>query len=101
MARVRKRVKPKIIATDAELDAELDVDVIPSRASGEITAEDRIIAEHKARIRNPLTAIRAFCVECLGGMPRAVSKCPSTKCSLHPFRMGKNTMHGTYGKKRK
>ena len=60
--------------------------------------EDRIIASYKDRINNPLTAIRAMCVECMGGGIKEVAECASVKCALHPFRMGKNTMHGKYGK---
>ena len=63
--------------------------------------EDRIISKYKDRISNPLTAIRSMCVECMGGSVQAVSDCPSVSCSLHPFRMGKNTMHGSHGKAQK
>jgi hypothetical protein len=64
----------------------------------EVDDETRIIASYKEKISNPLTAIRAMCVECMGGAPRLVAECPSNNCALHPFRMGKNTMHGKYGK---
>jgi hypothetical protein len=63
----------------------------------EVSDEDRIITSYKERIKNPLTAIRAHCVECMGGAPRWVADCTSPGCSLYGFRMGKNTMHGRYG----
>ena len=36
-----------------------------------------------------LRAIRAKCLDCSGGMPSEVRECAITRCSLHPFRMGK------------
>lgn len=72
--------------------------VVEKEPEEKISDEDRIIATYKSKITNPLTAIRAMCVECMGGGVKEVGECTSTKCALHPFRMGKNTMHGRYGK---
>lgn len=41
-------------------------------------------------IRNPVKAIRAFCLECSGDSPAEVKSCPVEKCPLYPFRLGKN-----------
>ena len=41
-------------------------------------------------IKSPLKAIRAFCIDCMGGQVREVKLCPSQICPLHAFRMGKN-----------
>lgn len=41
-------------------------------------------------IKSPLKAIRAFCIDCMGGAVREVRICPSQICPLHAFRMGKN-----------
>jgi hypothetical protein len=49
-----------------------------------------VIARYRGRVKNPLTAIRAYCVECSGGQPSEVAACPVEKCILHPFRMGTN-----------
>jgi hypothetical protein len=38
----------------------------------------------------PVKAIRAFCVECTCGDTEWIRECPSTDCSLFPYRMGKN-----------
>ena len=62
-----------------------------------LSDEDRIIAKYKERITSPLTGIRAHCVECMGGTVSLVAECAAEKCALHPFRMGKNTMHVKYG----
>ena len=43
-----------------------------------------------ARVRNPMTAVRARCIQCTNGQVSEVKLCPSTECALHPFRMGKN-----------
>lgn len=39
---------------------------------------------------NPVKAIREFCIDCCGGSRETVKVCPSVKCALYPFRMGKN-----------
>lgn len=90
MARKRMRTKPVEEPKQEEQESPLI----------QRNDEDRIIATYKERIKNPLTAIRSHCVECFGGAPRQVAECTSKNCSLWPFRMGKNTMHGTFGKKR-
>jgi len=51
------------------------------------------IEKYRARIKNPMTAIRAFCVECMGGYHFEVKNCTAKKCPLLPFRMGKNPFH--------
>ena len=39
---------------------------------------------------NPVKAIREFCIDCCGGSRETVKNCPSVRCSLYPFRLGKN-----------
>lgn len=39
----------------------------------------------------PLSAIKAFCVDCLGGQPKLVKGCISKNCPLWPYRTGHNT----------
>lgn len=34
-------------------------------------------------------AIRLKCLDCCCFQPSEVRKCPSTDCTLHPFRMGR------------
>ena len=46
-------------------------------------------------ITNPVKAIRAFCVECMGGSSQEVKNCTSAsgtryECPLYPFRQGEN-----------
>lgn len=41
-------------------------------------------------IKNPVKAIRAFCLECCGGNAADVRECTSIRCPLKPFRLGKN-----------
>jgi len=61
------------------------------RIEGQIDAEHRIIAKYKKRINSPTSAIRAFCVECMGASIKSVADCTSKDCSLLEFRMGTNT----------
>ena len=67
---------------------------------GDLLAEARIIQKYKDRIKNPISAIRSHCIECMGGQVHEVARCTAPQCSLYPFRMGKNTMHQKYGKAR-
>ena len=48
-----------------------------------------------ANLKNPVKAIRAFCVECMGGNSKEVVNCTCApgsayECVLYPFRLGKN-----------
>lgn len=51
---------------------------------------DNVEVTYRNRIRNPMTAIRAFCVICMGGQPSQVRKCTATRCPLWGLRLGKN-----------
>lgn len=72
------------------------IPIIPSRVrnpeDGELTGDGArtIIERYKAKVKNPLTAIRAKCVECSGGYLKEVANCTIPKCALYPFRMGIN-----------
>lgn len=41
---------------------------------------------------SPLSAIKEFCIDCMGGQPRMVKGCTAEKCPLYPFRTGHNTL---------
>ena len=41
-------------------------------------------------IKNPVKAIRAFCIDCCGGSSNEVKLCTALHCVLYPFRLGKN-----------
>ena len=40
--------------------------------------------------KNPVKAIREFCLDCSGDSSKNVKECTSVNCPLHPFRLGKN-----------
>jgi hypothetical protein len=42
---------------------------------------------------SPISAIRAFCVECSGGNATEARKCTAVMCPLWAFRMGTNPFH--------
>ena len=44
-------------------------------------------------ITSPIKVIRAKCIDCCCGQSSEVKLCPSIKCPLYPFRMGKNPFH--------
>ena len=41
------------------------------------------------KVLTPIKAIRAYGIECSGGMTKEVKLCPVEKCPLFPYRMGK------------
>lgn len=49
-----------------------------------------VIERYVSKIKNPKTAIRAYCIQCCCGQVREVEKCTVTVCALHEFRMGIN-----------
>lgn len=51
---------------------------------------DRESNTNKKEIKNPVKAIRAFCLECMGNSSEEIKKCTVDKCALYPFRLGKN-----------
>lgn len=51
--------------------------------------------------RNPVKAIRAHCLACRGGSPKAVAECPSADCALFDFRMGRNPFRAPLSEKQK
>ena len=40
--------------------------------------------------RPSVRLIRKYCLWCMGGSPKLVKDCPSRKCPLLPYRMGRN-----------
>lgn len=54
---------------------------------------ERIIASYKEKAVTPKKAIRAHCIECMGGMSAEVARCTAKSCALHPFRTGANPFH--------
>lgn len=50
----------------------------------------------------PLQAIKAHCLECVGGLVREVRHCTDTECNLYIYRLGKNPRRkGVGGRPRK
>lgn len=48
----------------------------------------------RARVKNPKTAIRAYCTVCMSGQPQLIRECESLRCPLWPFRMGTDPFRG-------
>ena len=48
-----------------------------------------------AEITRPQDAIKAYCLDCVGGQRAEVELCPATNCALYPFRRGKNPYRKT------
>lgn len=53
--------------------------------------------ETKEAQLNPIKAIVAHCIECMGGNSREVSECTGELCALYPFREG--VAHSTRSRK--
>lgn len=56
---------------------------------------DNVEVTYRARIRSPLTGIRAFCMQCKGWRPSEVRACTFMSCPLWPFRTGRNRFRGS------
>jgi len=63
---------------------------VPEIVDKGLSREELTIKRYKDRINSPLSAIRAQCVECMGGSVHLITTCTSIDCSLHKLRMGKN-----------
>ena len=50
----------------------------------------QVIKRYEDKVKNPLTAIRARCVQCTNGQVGEVKLCATKSCALWPFRMGEN-----------
>lgn len=48
----------------------------------------RPCGEIETKALTPITAIRAHCVECMGGSVMEPKNCAAILCALHPFREG-------------
>lgn len=50
-------------------------------------------SQRAADLATPTSAIRAKCVECMGGDKlHIIAKCDATDCPLWPWRMGKRSL---------
>lgn len=47
------------------------------------------------KVLTPIKAIQTYCIECSGGMTKAIKLCPVEKCPLYPYRMGKRSTADT------
>lgn len=76
-------------ANPKELDIEELTEVIHAP-----TGDDIVEDAYRAKIKNQRTAIRAYCVVCMGGSVVGVRECSSVSCQLFPFRMGRDPIRG-------
>jgi hypothetical protein len=56
-----------------------------------------VIERYKERTKSPITAIRSFCVGCMGGYVKEVKHCTKLDCDLYPLRLGVNVFSAKYG----
>ncbi len=49
------------------------------------------------KVRTPIKAIRAKCLDCCCNQVAEVRHCPTTKCPLWPYRMGHRPKTGRAG----
>lgn len=84
----------------------------PPEELEELTEEEdkeRVVEIYRERVHNPMSGIRAFCVECQGGYLGEINKCDRSKenalaaghkrwCPLWEFRKGNNPYHNRKAK---
>ena len=57
------------------------------------------MSENEAKRLTPIKAIRAKCLDCMCGSAHEVRLCPSSTCSLYPYRLGHNPALAGKGKR--
>lgn len=68
---------------------------IQSASTGTLAEISTPKPEQNAVTRPPLPTIRAKCLDCRGGSPRAVRECSRVDCSLWEYRLGHRPTKGT------
>ena len=82
-----------IVATYKDIEAK-EIPVEDLKIIAEYSSDDFMNNRYAKRVRSPLTGVRAFCVNCMGGTPSYVRDCTNIICPLFPFRMGNNPFYG-------
>lgn len=62
---------------------------IAPQERGTMTTSNVQYPTEKNKVLTPIKAIRTYCVGCCLGSCSEVRQCPSSNCSLHPYRLGK------------
>lgn len=78
-ARAVQQEPLQLIATDGE-----------ANTKSNRTDREALLLKYKSKAVTRKAAIRAHCVECMGGYVGEVAYCTSPDCALYPYRMGSN-----------
>ncbi len=89
-----RRARPKQKPQSAEEKQSL------SYADGRPDETAHVVERYHERVKSPITAIRSFCVSCMGGYVKEVKNCTAPSCPLYPLRLGVNVFSAKYGKPR-
>lgn len=95
-SRAARRVRPVAQPAPELIEALeiIDKAATPAESSTSRVDYDAIIERYRREATTPKKAIRAKCVECMGGMVAEIRRCTSeTTCASWPFRMGSNPFH--------
>lgn len=84
---VPKRVIPIAAEPATEETSETTTDTRELHEPTGNTDHIAVMDRYAAKVKNPLTAIRAKCVHCCNGSLKEVALCNVKVCPLHPFRM--------------
>jgi len=89
-----RRARPKQQPQPAEEKKPL------SYEDGRADETAHVVERYQERVKSPITAIRSFCVSCMGGYVKEVKNCTAPHCPLYPLRLGVNVYSAKYGKPR-
>lgn len=90
----KRRVRAPAAAAVPEVKEEPAVELISAKVvENHARDQDAIVRKYTERAKSPLTAIRAMCVQCMGGYIAEIRRCVDSDCALHAFRDGKNPYH--------
>ena len=66
-------------------------------ADGRLDETAHVVERYQERVKSPITAIRSFCISCMGGYVKEVKHCTAPACPLYPLRLGVNVFSAKYG----
>lgn len=90
--RRRRRMTTDVVPAQTKKAPSRDVAVerFESKVGRKALPTEITVVRYKHRANTPLKAIRAHCVECMGGSIKEVALCTAVDCALHPMRQGSN-----------
>jgi len=66
-----------------------DIEKMQAARRAKLRERGNLEGDFRHHYTTPVKAIRAFCVQCMGGYTSEIPICTDYHCPLYPYRMGK------------